>query len=123
MHKKTSATLFSNRLAAVESPCVLNINGVPVFYENSFKFLGIQVDHRLKFSCHLNLICSKLSKTAGILYRVRDFVPENVLLKLYHGLVYPYLLYGILLWGGTNAVHLNPLRVVQKKNIENHNFF
>ena len=113
--EKTSAILFTNRLAAVESPRMLNIKGVSVSFDDSFKFLGIQIDNKLKFSGHINLICSKLSKTAGILYRVRDFVPGNVLLKLYHSLVYPYLLYGILLWGGTCSVHLNPLRVVQKR--------
>ena len=36
---------------------------------------------------------------------------------LYHSLVYPYLLYCIIIWGGTYDSHLKPLFILQKRAI------
>ena len=124
--EKTSALLFTNRLACIVSPSLLNVNSVPVFFDTNFKFLGTTIDSKLNFSNHINLICAKVSRTAGVLTRVRSFVPMHVLINLYYALVYPYLLYGILVWGDTAAVHLKPLEVLQKKIIRiitSSNFF
>ena len=38
-----------------------------------------------------------------------------MLIKIYYSLVYPYLIYGVLIWGGAAYVHLHPLTVLQKK--------
>ena len=46
---------------------------------------------------------------------LKDFVPQQVLIKLYYSLVYPYLLYGNTVWGGTFDQHLEPLKLIQKK--------
>lgn len=113
--EKTSALLFTNRPMSIESPLLLSVNGAPVFFDDSFKFLGMTIGSKLNFAKHIALICSKLSKTAGILSRVCSFVPLNILINLYYALCYPYLIYGVLVWGDTAAVHLNPLSVIQKK--------
>ena len=46
---------------------------------------------------------------------VGNSTPESSLIDLYYYLMYPYLIYGILLWGGSAKVHLQPLIVAQKK--------
>ena len=56
-----------------------------------------------------------MSKQIGILYKLRPYVPQATLQKLYYSLVYPYLIYCNLVWGGTHELHLNPLRLLQKK--------
>ena len=38
---------------------------------------------------------------------------------MYYSLVYPHLLYGILVWGGASDTHLEPLVVLQKRIIRN----
>lgn len=62
-------------------------------------------------------ISSKISKSIGIFNRLRHCVPHKVLLDLYYALVYPYFLYGNIVWGGTNVQHLRPLQLLQKKII------
>lgn len=114
---KTIALLFTNRSNDVISPMLLTVGCSPVQFDDHVKFLGIQLDNHLNFSLHTQYICSKLSKTSGILHRIRDFVPESVLVDLYHSFVYPYLLYGILIWGDAPSVHLNSLLLVQKRII------
>lgn len=112
---KTSVILLTNRTQDIASPLILSINNCPIYCDSSFKFLGLKLDRCLNFSTHILYLCSKLSKIAGILYRIRDFTPYNILLKMYNSLVHPYLLYGILVWGDASQVHLNPIQVVQKK--------
>jgi hypothetical protein len=36
---------------------------------------------------------------------------------LYNALIYPYLIYGVLLWGSTYQVHLNKIVVMQKRAV------
>lgn len=79
------------------------------------KFLGLNVDDRLKFSEHIVNTCNKISKSIGIIYKLRQCAPEKTLLTLYYSLVYPYLTYCVTVWGGTSQVHLKPLIVLQKR--------
>ena len=55
---------------------------------------------------HIQLVCGKLSKKAGIMTKIRNFMLGNVLLNLYYSLVYPYLSYGILIWGGAAYIYI-----------------
>ena len=114
---KTSVLFISNRIHDVVAPLLLSINHIPIFFESSIKFLGVNLDNKLNFSNHISYICTKLSKTAGILHRICKVVPLNVLINLYYSLVYPYVLYGILVWGGSSDVHINSILLLQKKII------
>lgn len=116
---KTSAILFTNRTHAIITPLLISLDDVPVHLTSCIDFLGVKLDNRLNFSMQINNICSKLSRTAGIFYRICHFVPQNTLITLYYSLVYPYLLYGVLIWGGACETHLNPLILIQKKIVRN----
>ena len=39
------------------------------------KFLGVLVDEHLSWNFHINELCKKLSRTTGIFYNVRHYVP------------------------------------------------
>ena len=54
-------------------------------------------------------------KSNGILYKIRNFLDRNTLTHLYNSFVFPYLIYGVEVWGNTNAVHLDPIIKIQKK--------
>lgn len=103
------------RVHAIDTPLTLAIDNVPVDLESSINFLGMKLDNRLNFSSHIESICSKLSKTAGVFFRICHYVPECILINLYYSIVYPYLLYGVLIWGGACESHLSPLIILQKK--------
>ena len=38
-----------------------------------------------------------------------------ILLKLYYALIYPFLIYGIIIWGNTYESTLKPIFILQKK--------
>ena len=61
---------------------------------------------------------NKIAKSNGILYKkIRNFLDRKTLSHLYNSFVFPYLIYGIKVWGNTNAVHLDPIIKIQKKII------
>jgi hypothetical protein len=114
--EKTYSMLFSNRLQNLNNNPII-FNGKEVAFCSDYKFLGIQIDNSLKFNLHIQYICNKLSKSVGILYKLKPDVPNQLLLNLYYNFVYPYLIYGNLIWGGTYHTHLEPLILIQKKII------
>ena len=83
--------------------------------KNFVKYLGILIDFDLSWKNHIDLICQKISKTLGILARLRHSIPLTPLLKIYQALITPYLDYGICAWGAACKSHLNRLLVLQKR--------
>jgi hypothetical protein len=111
---KTHAMLFTNRPHDITDQEII-FNAVPLDKCNKTKFLGVTLDNKLKFDHHISETCKKISKSIGILYKLKHCVPGDVLINLYYSLVYPYLLYCNIVWGGTYEVHLQPLFMLQKK--------
>ena len=61
----------------------------------SVKFLGLIIDDQLKWLEHIQYIKNKVSKSIGILCKVRNYLDKTTLHNLYFTFVYPYLIYGI----------------------------
>lgn len=114
-YDKSIAITFTNRVVDTFPRVKLNLGHKELEYEASTKFLGVRIDENLKFHIHINHICKKISKTVGILYRIRTYVTESILIQLYYSLVYPYLIYCNEIWGGAADVHLEKLLLLQKR--------
>ena len=71
------------------------------------KYLGILIDATLLWKYHIDYICQKVSKTIGIIAKLRQFIPRYVLLTSYRSLILPYLNYGICAWGQAAETHLH----------------
>ena len=79
------------------------------------KYLGILIDSNLTWKYHISYLTSKISKTIGVIARLRHFVPSSTLLTLYRSLISPYLLYGLTVWGQAPQIYLNQIHVIQKR--------
>ena len=122
---KTAYTIFSN-LRHSNTPNIM-IRNTEIIACQKQKFLGVTLDNRLNFKDHINNISSKVKSASGILWKLSQFCPSDVLMKIYYALVYPYLIYGVEIWGNSSKVALNRLgRLVltaQKRtkiNVSNH---
>ena len=84
------------------------------------KFLGVYIDSRLKFDFHINYISDKISKSDGILYKLRQLkMPSKILKQLYYNLIYSYLNYNVCTYAATYRTHIDRLFLLQKKAIRN----
>ena len=79
------------------------------------KYLGVLIDYKLSWKNHIDSIALKISKTIGLLSKLRYFVPHKTLVNIYNSLVTPYLRYGLTVWGQASKTHLNKLLILQKR--------
>ena len=105
---------FTNRIVTIPPIKLNNTNLVEL---NEGKFLGVLIDNKLKFDSHIDFISKKISKSLGIIYRLRECLPQSKLKSLYYTFIYPYLLYCNLAWGGTCATYIDRLLKLQKRVI------
>ena len=78
-------------------------------------FLGIVIDDQLKWLEHIQYIKNKVSKSVDILCKVQKYFHQQTLHNLYYTFVYPYLTYGVEIWGNACNVYLDPVVKLQKK--------
>ena len=83
-----------------------NLLGVPTFLSG---IVGVTFDSNLTCKNHINELCSKLSKTVGIFSKLRYNVSIDILIMLYYSLIYPFLIYGVQVWGLTYPTYLKPV--------------
>lgn len=109
---KTKAMLFHTQRKNVNQ-LEIYIQGHKIEFVDEFNYLGITIDKHLTWNAHIKKVSKKISKTVGIMNRLKNTIPNYILLTIYHSLIMPYLNYGILTWG--TQVHL--LSKLQKKAI------
>jgi hypothetical protein len=85
--------------------------------EKSFKLLGVLLDEHLSFKYHIDMLCAKLSKSLYCLSRVKHFIDQESLKKLYYSMIHSNLAYGINIYGCVNSTTLDKLRKKQKQAI------
>ena len=71
------------------------------------------LDENLAWKNHIEMVGKKISEATGILCRLKNIFPENVLFVLYNSLIVLYINYGLLLWG----VHVHKLELLQQKKL------
>ena len=116
-YDKTKFMVLSNRVNNVSiTNNKLKICDKVIEKVDNFKFLGVIIDNKLRFDCHIDSVTLKLSRVLGTFKRL-NFLPPYILRMLYFSLVHSNLTYGILLWGSASNLVLNKLVVLQKKII------
>jgi len=60
-------------------------------------------------------IQSKVCKSIGVLYKVKDVLDYSSLCMLYNSLILPYFGYCTEVWGNTHPSNTKPLFLLQKK--------
>ena len=107
--------VFHRAKLILDKHAVIKVNGVSLQSTNSFKYLGVIIDHKLNWTQHIAHVKNKVSKGIGIMYRARNYLTKNSLKSLYFSYIYPYLIYCVEIWGISPQTHLKPLLLLQKK--------
>ena len=79
--------------------------------------MGVTIDRKLSFRVHIELICTKITKNIGLLYRISVSCPKIMGRRLYYAFILPYMNYCNIIWGGAAKVHLDKLLKLQKRAV------
>lgn len=82
---------------------------------NHTKFLGVVVDQKLSWKQHVEHLCLKISKSIGMINRIKFKLNRNALILLYKTLIYPHLSYCNIIWGTASQSALKQLTILQKR--------
>ena len=102
--KKSNFVIFrpyQKKLTYKPNICIFdNVNNknIPLECKKYIKYLGIVIDKNLSWSWRYNIdyIAVKISKSVGMIVKLRHFVPLHTLLNIYRSLIFPYLTYGLI---------------------------
>ena len=99
------------RIKAPISHLNLSSNGTPVNIVSSAKYLGVIIDNELNFHEQIKVMNGKGARSVGILNKLKQSLPQTVMLQLYYALVHALLMYVI--WGATYPTYLQKLKSLQ----------
>ena len=109
---------YQNRLSFLPTKYVNDRKTNTLTYpecKDYLKYLGVLIDNKLSWKNNIDSITLKLSKTIGLLSKIRHFVPFHTLVSIFNCLVVPYLRYGLIAWGQASKTQLNMLLILQKR--------
>ena len=105
---KTNFILFHSSKLKPNQSLRIKIDDELIKQVDSTKYLDITFDSNLTWKSHINELC---------LSKVRCYVSKHILVMLYYSLIYPFLTYGVHVWGLTFPTFLTQLFIIQKRAI------
>ena len=65
----------------------LNMNGLSISQVEKFTFLGLTINETLTWKDHIEIISNRISKTIGILSRLKHTLSQKILKMIYTSLI------------------------------------
>ena len=93
----------------------LFIDNIEIERVDYFNFLDFQLHHILTWNKQLSCISLMITKTIGLLHKLKSEYPTSILKSIYNTLILPNINYFILSWGS----QIDTLYLLQKRAIRN----
>ena len=91
----------------------LNLEGKQIQGICEFNFLGTTIEETLNWAPHTDRIANKISRTLGVMNKLKQFLPTYTLRTMYNSLILPHQNFSILSWG----LHTSRLSKLQKRAV------
>ena len=114
---KTNYIIFHPKNKKPPENFTVTLNDVELERLTYTKFLGVLIQENLLWNHHINYISSKVSRSTGLLAKLKHYLPKYALLTIYNSLCLSHLSYAITVWGSAPASTLNRLVNLHKKGI------
>ena len=85
--------------------------------EETFKFVGLNLDEHLSWQQHVNYVCKKVSSANFALNSVKNILPLRIRKLAYNSLVRSHIEYGILAYGSCRGKYIQQLCTLLKKSV------
>ena len=96
----------------------LSIAGQCLEQVSKIKYLVIYVDSHLSCHDHIDYLCDEVSKSINIMTKIKSYLGNQCLSTIHYSLIYPYLIYGCILWGNNYDQHYHSLYVYKILQLE-----
>ena len=99
--EKTKFMIFLNHQKTITQnkiPC-LKINNTNIERVTEFNFLGLTINEHLTWKSHAAKMANKISRTLGVMNRLKRYFPLSALKTMYDSLILSQLQFGITCWG------------------------
>ena len=104
---KTNYVLFRTVQKHIKDPCSLKLNNKQIYQKKCIRYLGVLIDSHLNWKDHILNLSKKLSKSIGIICKLRHFVNIQILVQLYYAIVYLFLTYSCMVGVAPTSLMLN----------------
>lgn len=113
--KKTKYVIFRPKNKSIPHDIQVKFRGGLIERVTCQKFLGITFHETLDWTYHINKVRTDLSRSIGLIGKIRCFLPGWVRRQLYYSLVYSRIHYCLLIWGTTTKTNKESIYKLQKR--------
>ena len=116
--EKTNYILFHRaRQKLPDSSPTIQIDSKTVSRVSVTKFLGIYLDQNMNWKEHIRIKSNQIAKVNGVLCRLKNQLPQDILKTIYNCLILPHINYAITSFGNTNSKEIKRIKILQKKSV------
>ena len=120
---KTKIVIFKSRNRKITRHLNFRISRQKIVPVDSVKYLGLTLQSDLHWKMHLTSLEKKLSRSIGLLSKIRHYVPKSPLKTIYYLIFNSHLIYGCEVWGqNQNNVLVQRLQKLQEEAVYLINF-
>ena len=112
---KTNYIIFHPYNKPLKQHITIKINKKTIVEKDHTKYLGVLIDSTLSWKYQILNISKKISRGIGIMYKLRPYLPFNVMKNVYYSLIYSHITYAIEVWGSACKTQLDKILVLQKR--------
>ena len=121
--KKSKLLIFHSKRKKIDYESFsIKLGGSKLTPVKNVKYLGVMIDNFLSWDDHIIDLSKALSRSNGILAKLRHYIPKKSLLTVYYAIFHSKLLYGSLVWSQSTSANINKIVILQKKCLRIMNF-
>ena len=96
---KTETLLFRPKRKTITKHLNFRISGERIKTSTTVKYIGVLLHEHLNCQLHINALVTKLSCAAGLLSKIRYYVPKYLLRTIYFSIFNSHMIYTCQMWG------------------------
>ena len=112
---KTNSIIFHPNNKPLKQHGTIKINKKAINEKESIKYLDVLVDSSLSCKYQISNLTKKISRAIGIMYKLRPFLPLNVMKNVCYSLIYSHIFYAIEVWGSALKTEFDKILILQKR--------
>ena len=112
---KTNFLIFQPYNKSIQQHVTIKINKKAITEKEYIKYLGVLLDSSLSWKYQISSLTKKISRSIGVMYKLRPFLPLKVMKNVYYSLIYSHIIYAIEVWGSAFKTEFDKILILQKR--------